>query len=121
MKIAIPVDEKSFQSNVCISFGRAPNFLIYDTAAKIIHYVENSAAASQGGAGIKAAQLLLDQGTEAILTPRCGENAEKVFSAAKVRVYKTVEGTAEQNIGLFGAGRLDALNEFHPGLHSHAK
>jgi len=34
MKIAIPVDEKSLESNVCVSFGRAPYFLIYDTETK---------------------------------------------------------------------------------------
>ena len=35
MKIAIPVDEKSLESNVCVSFGRAPYFLIYDTESKV--------------------------------------------------------------------------------------
>ena len=31
MRIAIPVDEKNIDSEVCISFGRTPYFLIYDT------------------------------------------------------------------------------------------
>jgi predicted Fe-Mo cluster-binding NifX family protein len=34
MKIAIPVDEKTLESNVCASFGRTPYFLIYDTETK---------------------------------------------------------------------------------------
>ena len=34
MKIAIPVDEKSVDSNVCVSFGRTPYFLIYDVDTK---------------------------------------------------------------------------------------
>jgi len=34
MKIAIPVDEKTLESNVCVSFGRTPYFLIYDVETK---------------------------------------------------------------------------------------
>lgn len=34
MKIAIPVDEKNLETNVCVSLGRAPYFLIYDTETK---------------------------------------------------------------------------------------
>jgi len=30
MKIAIPADEKNLDSQVCISFGRAPYYLYYD-------------------------------------------------------------------------------------------
>ncbi|NLM58994.1 MAG: dinitrogenase iron-molybdenum cofactor biosynthesis protein, partial [Clostridium sp.] len=51
MKIAIPVDEKSLESNVCVSFGRAPYYLIYDTETKESVFLDNSAAASTGGAG----------------------------------------------------------------------
>jgi predicted Fe-Mo cluster-binding NifX family protein len=32
MKIVIPVDEKDMGTNVCISFGRTPYFLIYREA-----------------------------------------------------------------------------------------
>jgi hypothetical protein len=49
MRIAIPVDEKSIKTSVCQSFGRAPYFLIYDTDSKESKFIDNSAAASQGG------------------------------------------------------------------------
>ena len=60
MKIAIPVDEKTLESNVCVSFGRTPYFLIYDVETKESIFIDNSAAASTGGAGIKAAQIIVD-------------------------------------------------------------
>ena len=60
MKIAMPVDEKTMESTVCISFGRTPYFLIYDTETNESVFLDNSAAASQGGAGIKAAQTVVD-------------------------------------------------------------
>ena len=74
MKIVIPVDAKTLESNICASFGRAPYFLIYDTETKESVFINNSAAASTGGAGIKAAQTIVDNNANALLTPRCGQN-----------------------------------------------
>jgi predicted Fe-Mo cluster-binding NifX family protein len=88
MKIAIPVDEKSLESNVCVSFGRAPYYLIYDTETKESVFLDNSAAASTGGAGIKAAQTIVDNKVNALLTPRCGENAANVLKSADIKIYK---------------------------------
>jgi predicted Fe-Mo cluster-binding NifX family protein len=89
MKTAIPVNEKSINSEVCPSFGRAPYFLFYETATGENYFLDNSAVASQGGAGIRAAQVIADHGARAVLTPRCGENAEEVLRKAEVLVYKS--------------------------------
>lgn len=119
MRIAIPVDNKSIESSVCISFGRAPFFLLFDTASKGAEFLDNSAAASQGGAGIKASQALVDKGVQVVIAPRCGENAAEVLSCAGIKVYKSVTGTAKKNINEFLGGNLTQLIEFHPGFHNH--
>jgi predicted outer membrane repeat protein len=121
MKIAIPVDEKRMESGVCPSFGRAPYFLYYNTETKDVSFIDNSAAASQGGAGIKAAQLIADHEINALITPRCGENAEEVFRKAEVVIYKSISGTAQQNIDAFTMDQLALLSNFHPGFHGHEK
>lgn len=121
MKIAIPMDEKSLETTVCASFGRAPYFLIYNTETGESLFLDNSAAASQGGAGIKASQTLVDNSVNAVLTPRCGQNAEEVLSKAEVRIFKTISGTAQQNIDAFKADKLSVLNDIHPGFHGHEK
>jgi predicted Fe-Mo cluster-binding NifX family protein len=121
MKIAIPADEKSLKSDVCPSFGRAPYYLLYDSVTQDCHYLDNGAAASQGGAGIKAAQIIADQGVHVLLTPRCGENAEKVLHQSEVLIYKTIPGTVQQNLDAFEAEQLILLNDFHPGFHGHEK
>ena len=117
MKIAIPVDEKNREAGVCASFGRAPYFLIYDTEAKESEFLNNSAAMSTGGAGIKAAQLIVDSGAKALLTPRCGENAANVLKAADIKLYKTSGTSAKANIDAFIAGSLAVLDEIHAGFH----
>ena len=119
MKIAIPVEEKNLDSPVCVSFGRTPYFLFYQTDCREADFTDNSAAESQGGAGIKAAQVLVDGKAEALLTIRCGENAAEVLNAAGIKLYRTQYLTARQNIDAFERGELSPLTEIHAGLHHH--
>lgn len=118
MIIAMPVFDRRMQSEVCPSFGRAPYFLIYDTAAKVPEFICNTAAKSSGGAGIKAAQLLVDRGVKVLISPRCGENAAAVLQQADIEIYQFVSGTAQRNITEFSEGKMREL-AISPGLHGH--
>jgi len=118
MKIAIPVDSKTIATGVSSSFGRTPYFLIYDTATKESTFIDNSAIASQGGAGIKASQSIVDNKAEAVLTPLCGENAAEVLKAASIKIYKTIkDASVMDNINACMAGKLAILEDIHPGFH----
>lgn len=119
MKIAIPVEEKNIEGDVCQSFGRTPYFLIYNTETKDSLFFDNTATASSGGAGIKAAQSIADNGVNIVLTPRCGENAAQVLNAAEIKIYKTINASAKDNITAFVEGKLSLLDEIHPGFHNH--
>ncbi|MHB1454615.1 MAG: NifB/NifX family molybdenum-iron cluster-binding protein [Saccharofermentanales bacterium] len=119
MRLAIPVDGEEMETNVCISFGRAPYFMIYDTETEARLLIENTAANSQGGAGIKAAQLLVDSKVDALLTPRCGENAAAVILSAKIKIFKTAGTSTADNIRDFVSGSLTLLEEIHAGFHGH--
>ena len=120
MKIGIPVDENAVDTGICMSFGRTPWFLIYDTETKEKNYINNEAAASQGGAGIKAAQALIDNKVEVALLPRCGQNAAEVFQAAGIKIYKTKNSVVAENIEAFLEGKLSLLEEIHEGFHGHS-
>lgn len=119
MIIAVPIEKKDLNAEVYISFGRAPMFLLFDSVSQKADYIENTAAASPGGAGIKAAQLVADSGAEALLTPRCGENAAEVMAKAEIKLYKTQAGSVEKNLLAFKNGELAELQETHPGFHGH--
>ena len=119
MKIAIPVNEKDMKTEVCMSFGRAPYFLFYDTEIKEGTFVDNSAADSSGGAGIKAAQIIVDNHADVLLTPRCGENAANVLKSADINLYKTVGNSVTGNIDAFISDKLSLLDEIHEGFHGH--
>lgn len=119
MKIAIPVDENHPGTAVCASLARAPYYLIKDTESDELIFIENTAANSQGGAGVKAAQLLVDQHIDALLTPRCGQNAAEVLTAVKMEIYKTEYPSAKENLTAFNSGLLATLSDFHAGFHGH--
>lgn len=121
MKIALPVLDSDFENTkISPSFGRAPFFLLYDTETEEKKFIENSTAtASQGGAGIIAAQLIVDQGAEALLTPQCGKNAAEVVTAAGIGIYKTISDDVQGSIAAFNARELKELENIHPGFHRH--
>ena len=113
MKIAIPVDIN--KQDVCPAFGRAPYFMIWEDGQETL--LDNPAANAQGGAGLQAAQFILDQGVNAVITPRCGQNAADVFNAAGMEIYKTRSTLALDNIKDLQNGTLEKLTHFHAGYH----
>lgn len=117
MKIAIPADENILENEVCMSFGRVPYFYIYDTDTKIGEFIENKAAISPGGAGVKAAQIVVDNLADTLITPRCGENAAEVFKATKLQIYKSTIGSIQDNINAYMDKKLVVLDKFHSGFH----
>lgn len=117
MRIAIPIDGESLESNVSQNFGRAAYFVVFDTEKKEADFIINTAATSQGGAGIKAAQIIIDNRANVLLAPRLGENAAEVLKAADVKLYQAKPGKAQLNIDDLASGKLDLLAEIHGGFH----
>lgn len=115
MIIAVPVEENEIE--ICPSFGRTPLFYIYDTDSKTGKYIENDAMNAPGGAGIKAAQTVMDEHAEVVLVPRCGENAAKVLETAGIKLYESVGLSLENNIQAFLEHNLAVLTNIHPGFH----
>lgn len=115
MIIAVPLDDT--KKNVCVSFGRAPYFMMHDTKTDKTEIIDNPAAEAQGGAGIKSAQLVVDNNADALITVRCGENAAQVFNAAKVEIYEANGINAEENVKSLSEGKLKLLTHFHAGFH----
>ena len=113
MRIAIPLDEN--KKDVCIVLARAPYFLFYEDGKDTV--IENPAAAAQGGAGIQVAQFLVDNRIDALITVRCGQNAAEVFQAAEMKIYKSVNKVAADDLNAWKEGKLEELTEFHSGYH----
>lgn len=115
MKVFIPIDES--KETVCVAFARAPYFLVYDTVTEQKEIIDNPAASAQGGAGIKAAQFIVDQRADALITTRLGENSAEVLKAAGMKIYKSVAIGTKTNLDAVRSGTITELTEFHAGFH----
>lgn len=115
MIIAIPVDDNKL--DVCVSLGRTPYYLVHDTETSITKFESNPGADAQGGAGLVSAQFLLDNHVDTLITVRCGQNAADVLQDADIKIYKSINDTAEENLKALFDGTLAVLEHFHAGFH----
>ncbi len=115
MRVMIAADDN--QKDVCVVFARTPYFAVADTKKEEVTFLENPAVASQSGAGVQAAQFIVDQGADALITIRCGENAAQVLREAKIAIYRACEGDISQNMDALRCGKLSLLEKFHGGFH----
>ncbi|ADY12480.1 NifB/NifX family molybdenum-iron cluster-binding protein [Sphaerochaeta globosa] len=117
MIVAVPAEEQKLDSPLCVSFGRAPYYCVFDTETQKSIFIVNEAAQSPGGAGIQAAQDLVDANITTLITFRLGENAAKVLTTAGVSLLKALNLSIADNINAVLGNKLVALDAIHPGFH----
>ena len=96
MKLLITSRGEELGSQIDERFGRGAYFAIVDTDTMEIVVEKNEAAGSSGGAGIQAAQRVIDLGVEALATGNLGPKAAQVIGASGIRVYLGSSGTVEE-------------------------
>lgn len=109
MKLCISSTGKDLQAGVDPRFGRAAGYVLVDSDTGTFEGVENPAAMAGGGAGTKAAQLVIDRGAKAVLTGNIGPNAFAVLNAAGIAMYTGVSGTVQDAVAAFNSGRLQPV------------
>lgn len=112
MKIAVTSTGKESAGAMDARFGRTRWFMIADseTGAWEAHANEQNMNAAQG-AGIQAAQLLVNLGVEAVITGHVGPKAFRTLKAAGVSIYLSEAATVEEALRLFRENRLSRAEE----------
>jgi predicted Fe-Mo cluster-binding NifX family protein len=111
MKVAFTTSGNDLNAPLDPRFGRATQFLIYDTeTAETVVVDNNQNLNATQGAGIQAAQNLAASGAEALVSGNCGPKAFRVLTAANVAVYSTAAATVAEALELFKSGKLEQLN-----------
>jgi len=92
MKIAVSTFKGGLEDSICPMFGRCPTFtfLEVDEKEKKILKTEvmpNPGGMAGGGAGIAAAQAVINSGARKVITGNCGPNAIAVLMQAGAEVY----------------------------------
>lgn len=89
-------------------FGRAPVYVFVDSETMDFEAAENPAIGATGGAGIQAAQFVVERGAEAVITGNVGPNAFDVLQAAGVSAFLFEGGTVREAVEALREGRLAA-------------
>lgn len=107
MRVALSSTGSDTDSNIDPRFGRARWFLIWDTETDDVSAIDNVASVeAASGAGIAAAQRVIDAGATCVLTGRCGPKATAVLGGAGIRIVDGVSGSATAAIEAFREGQL---------------
>ena len=106
MKIAVSAAGANLETMVDPRFGRCPHYIFVDTDSGTFEAQQNAAAMAGGGAGIQAAQAVVQSGAQAVITGNVGPNAFQVFSAAGIPVYTARGMSVSQAVEAFKAGTL---------------
>lgn len=87
MKLAITTTAPQIDAAADPRFGRAAAFCVIDTASGARETHPNPALDAASGAGVRAAQALIDQGVEAVISGAYGPKAHQVLTAAGLELY----------------------------------
>ena len=101
MKLVLSSQGHNKSDLVDVRFGRCKYFAIYDLETKTFDFVENKGAESNQGAGIAAAQTVLDLKADALLTERLGPKAFRVLADSGMKLYKCHGMTIEDAVNRF--------------------
>lgn len=122
MKIAITLKENAgIDSMVSPIFGRCPYYMFIDPDTKEFTIEENTAVNESGGAGIKAAQFMVDRKASAVISGDVGPKAASVLLSEGIAIYQHQGKTAADTLEAYLEKRLEQLFNSSVDAHSGLK
>ena len=108
MKIAVSSKGNNLESEIDPRFGRAGCFILVDPETMSFEVVENRQNLHLAqGAGIQAAQTIVEQGANILLTGNCGPKAFQVLRATGVKVAVGISGLVQEAINQYKQGKIN--------------
>ncbi len=86
MKIAVTSLGDNLNSNLSEKFGRCPYFIVYNTDDKSFISLHNEGINLQSAAGPKAAETIINENVDILLTGHIGDKAENVLQRSKIKL-----------------------------------
>ena len=118
MKIAITASGDNLDSQMDPRFGRCQYFVIVDPDTMDFEAMLNESAMASGGAGIQAAQTIVNVGINAVITGNVGPNAFEVLSASGIETMTGASGTVRHALELYKNGGLQSSAGATVGAHA---
>jgi predicted Fe-Mo cluster-binding NifX family protein len=117
MKMCVSASSDSLDANVDSRFGRCPYFVIVDSETMEFNAVSNSSGDAAHGAGIQAAQTVVNMGVEVVITGNVGPNAFNVLSASGIKMVTGVSGNIKEAVEKYKKGQLTEVDNPSVGGH----
>lgn len=108
MRICITSSGTDLDAQVDSVFGRARYFLLVDSKTLEVESIENTPSAH--GAGVQAAQTMVEKAVGTVLTGNVGPNAYQGLTAAGIQIYIGAKGTGRNALAAYEAGTLQATS-----------
>jgi predicted Fe-Mo cluster-binding NifX family protein len=118
MKIVVSAQGENLDAPASPVFGRCPTYIFVDSETMQFEAVPNPAMNQGGGAGIQAAQFVVEHGAQAVLTGNLGPNAFNVLAAAGIPGYLVPQGTVRQAVELYKAGQVQTMGGANVAAHA---
>lgn len=121
MRIAISCTGRTLGDDLDPRFGRTAFFLVVDTTTGDFTVIDNAGRDASGGAGIAAAQSVIERKATAVITGQLGPNALNVLDGAGIAAFYGLPGTAEENLRAYEDRTLvqiTASGPSHAGIDS---
>jgi len=111
MKICVSATSNSLEASVDPRLGRCPYLIIVDTETMQFEAVPNITSGSMGGgAGIQAAQIIINKGAKVVITGNVGPSALQALSAAGISVITGAYGSVREVVEKYKRGELKEVN-----------
>ncbi|NWF96450.1 MAG: dinitrogenase iron-molybdenum cofactor biosynthesis protein [Candidatus Thorarchaeota archaeon] len=113
-KVAVSSTGSSLNSPIDPRFGRCTYFIVADTDTMEFKAIPNPAVNAAGGAGVQAAQTVIAEGAEAVITGTVGPHAMTALHAANKQILSCPAGTVMQAIESYKRSELKTLTTSAP-------
>ena len=117
MKICISASSNNLDANVDSRFGRCPYFVIVDSETMEFDVVSNDSTNAAHGAGIQAAQTIVNSGCKVVITGNVGPNAFNVLSTTGIKVITGVSGKINEAVEKYKNSELQETTNPTVGGH----
>ncbi|WP_406656489.1 NifB/NifX family molybdenum-iron cluster-binding protein [Methanolobus sp. ZRKC2] len=109
MKICITSMSDNLEASVDLHFGRCRYFIIVDPDSMEFEVIDNASLSASGGAGVRAAQQIINKDVAVLITGSVGPNAFSLLSAEGIGIFSSRAGSVVDAVSAYRAGSLEKI------------
>ena len=106
MNIIITATGQTLESEIDPRFGRCKYFILINPETMKYTAIPNESTMASGGAGIQAAQQVVNTHATTVITGNIGPNAHRTLTAANITIITGATGTIQQTIQHYNNNKL---------------